>query len=300
VIQAQILEHQVEQRNVSSLIQRQNKIIQELLINQQNVTSSMNRQLVETQEQLRQQHIVLTTQLTTAIHQLNQQRNSTSVMAVPLDQWLLVTGLDCADIIRRYPLAPSGLYRISGQAGGSLFQAYCDMETTGGGWTVFQRRIDGSESFYRTWSDYAGGFGNPAREFWLGNDRLAMLTAARPCKLRVDVIDWSGNSRYTEYSPFRVSASSDRYRLTVGSYSGNAGASLTASNGHQFSTYDQDNDVYTQNFAQQCRGAWWYRSCLQSNLNGEYNNTVHCKGVYWGGTRVLQRSSEMKIRPVSF
>ena len=33
---------------------------------------------------------------------------------------------------------------------------------------VFQRRMDGSVTFYRDWVSYVNGFNNVASEFWLG------------------------------------------------------------------------------------------------------------------------------------
>ncbi|CAJ0947740.1 unnamed protein product [Ranitomeya imitator] len=53
----------------------------------------------------------------------------------------------------------------------------CDMITDGGGWIVFQRRVDGSEDFYQDWETYKRGFGNQATEFWLGNENIHRLTS---------------------------------------------------------------------------------------------------------------------------
>ncbi|XP_019863898.1 PREDICTED: ficolin-2-like, partial [Amphimedon queenslandica] len=159
----------------------------------------------------------------------------------------------------------------------------CDMETDGGGWTVFQRRQDGSVDFFRYWTDYENGFGDLTGEFWLGLSKIHRLTKEGSNTLRVDLGDFEGNTAYANYSTFSVSDGSTEYILTVGGYSGTAGDSLAYHNGSRFSTRDNDNDNNGGNCAQSGTGAWWYNSCYYSNLNGRYFNTAtnNGRGIRW-------------------
>ena len=53
---------------------------------------------------------------------------------------------------------------------------YCDMDTDGGGWTVLQRRMDGTVNFNRDWADYNKGFGDLDGEHWLGLNKIYQIT----------------------------------------------------------------------------------------------------------------------------
>ena len=192
--------------------------------------------------------------------------------------------------------------------GKGSFQVYCDMQTDGGGWTVFQRRQDGSVDFYRGWNDYKSGFGQLTAELWLGNDKIHRLTAAKPSTLRVELEDWNGNREYAKYGKFNVGDEQTNYRLEVGSYSGTAGDSLlTGSHGivnnMTFSTKDRDNDLCNCNCAVTYTGAWWYRNCHHCNLNGKYlgNTNGDDKGIIWYyDFRIISlKFTEMKLRPSS-
>ena len=94
------------------------------------------------------------------------------------------------------------------------------MATSGGGWTLFQRRIDGSVDFYLDWKNYTEGFGNLSGEFWLGLNKIHRLSMSGQNVLRVDLEDFENETRYANYSTFAVANETDKYRLTVGGYSG--------------------------------------------------------------------------------
>jgi len=178
------------------------------------------------------------------------------------------------------------------------------MRTDGGGWTVFQRRQDGSVDFYRGWDDYKAGFGQLAAEFWLGNDKIHRLTASRPNSLRVELKDWNGGKAHAKYGKFSIGDERAQYRLEVGSYSGTAGDSLAWHNNMAFTTKDRDNDRYgSRNCAVVWTGAWWYNNCHYSNLNGKYlGDTTNTQGVnwwHWKNAYVSLKFTEMKLRPLS-
>ena len=189
--------------------------------------------------------------------------------------------------------------------GKGSFNVYCDMRTDGGGWTVFQRRQDGSVDFYRGWNDYKSGFGRLTAEFWLGNDKIHRLSAARPSSLRVELEDWNGARAFAKYVKFKIGDEQAKYRLEVGSYSGTAGDSLARHNNMAFSTIDRDNDMCSGNCAVLYTGAWWHSDCYYSSLNGKYlgkNKGSNGKGVHWWhfkGSNLSLKFTEMKLRPSS-
>jgi len=200
-------------------------------------------------------------------------------------------------------LRNSGIYTVDPDGRGP-FTVYCDMTTDGGGWTVFQRRQDGSVDFYRNWTEYQTGFGNLSGEFWLGNENIHRLTTTKQSSLRVDLQDWGLSTKFAKYQSFKVGDSASCYRLSVASFTGTAIDSLLRQhNVMKFSTMDNDNDLRSShNCAEYYHGAWWYNNCHDANLNGLYmTNTINAKAVTWfgfNGSFLSLKFTEMKLRPV--
>ena len=80
------------------------------------------------------------------------------------------------------------------------------------------------------------------------------------------------------------------------------GDSLNYQNNQRFSTKDKDHDNKPGSCAKLYIGAWWYKYCHRSNLNGKYlggETDVYAAGVvweHWKGFYYSLKHSEMKIR----
>jgi hypothetical protein len=103
---------------------------------------------------------------------------------------------DCGAIKKEGRFKKSGIYRIQPSPNVRPFFVFCELTERGGGWTVFynclistpgikaqcylaqviQNRYEGAVNFYRDWMDYKFGFGNIGGEFWLGLEKIHLLT----------------------------------------------------------------------------------------------------------------------------
>ena len=219
--------------------------------------------------------------------------------------------MDCAEILEKNPFANSGVYKVWPRSRVSSIpvDVYCDMEDDGGAWTVLQRRGNfdsGKEYFYKDWQSYKKGFGDPTKDFWLGNDNIFALTNQRRNIAKFFLTDWEGNQTYATFDEFYIDDESRKYAMHVSDYRGTAGDSFSGTNGLPFTTKDQDNDTFDKNCAVQFKGAWWYSSCHSSNLNGMYlkgAHESHADGVEWHAFRghyYSLKDTVIKIRPKDF
>ncbi|XP_073975621.1 uncharacterized protein isoform X1 [Rhodnius prolixus] len=238
--------------------------------------------------------------------------NTTFVTDQVIPAFKDVKGYSCMDLLNG-GMRQSGVYYL--QIRGTTYwflKVFCEQETAEGGWTVIQRRDDVGEpreNFNRDWSDYKNGFGDPAKEFWLGNENIYMLTNNEEHMLRVELEDFEGNKRYAQYSHFKIYSEGEYYKLEIDGYEGNAGDSLNdpwyGSNNSPFSTYNRDNDRSSLNCASMLKGGWWWKSCGRG-LNGLYLNDPQDitarQGIVWfrwrGWDYTLKKAS-MMIKPKS-
>jgi len=168
------------------------------------------------------------------------------------DQLLTANGTD------RCPIgSESGIYRVK-VPGLRNFEAACNEE----GWMTIQRRIDGSENFTRDWESYKNGFGDVRKEFFIGLEKLYLMTDQRPCELVIKLGDPNGTTKYAYYDGFKIGNEEALYKIiNLAFRSGTAGDSMFWNKNKKFSTFDRDNDLIPRDCAKTHSGSWWFAEC---------------------------------------
>ena len=214
---------------------------------------------------------------------------------------ILIPNSAVSFLCKRTDSGPSGVF--NGRTPTTRVTAYCDRETDGGGWIVFQRRQDGSVDFFRDWNAYKRGFGSASGEFWLGLDTLHYLTsqADSTYELRIDMVfNTTGEKHYAKWSTFRVEGEANNYRLHVSGFSSPTLADrMSYHNGQQFSTRDRDHDSWSGDCSNAYKGGWWYNRCSHVHVNGLYGRREDDHtGVVYLHNRVFKslKFVEMKLR----
>ncbi|XP_050094809.1 ficolin-1-like [Anopheles aquasalis] len=193
----------------------------------------------------------------------------------------------------------TGVHLIRVNRDSEPFEVYCEQETFGGGWIVFQFRYDGSLDFYRGWNEFRDGFGDLNKEFWLGLEKVHQITSGRKHELVVELEDFERTYKCARFNAFEIGSESDQYDVkAIGKYSGTAGDRMSYYKDRKFSTKDRDNDMSNRHCAQEFEGAWWHWICTDVNLNGRYLNAVDKKSIYWRSLKNHQglSYSRMMIR----
>ncbi|XP_034666298.1 ficolin-2-like [Drosophila subobscura] len=198
------------------------------------------------------------------------------------------------------------MYRVLAEKNDQLSKINQTSESLSG-WTVIQRRFDGSVEFNRNWRDYRDGFGDPRGEFFIGLKKLHMMTAADPQELYIDLGDVDGTYRHAKYDNFIVGSEEESFVLkSLGNYSGNAGDSLREHEKEKFATDDRDSP---NKCVHSYDGPWWFNgsSCGKSSLNGKYFKEGIAdgrNGISWGHWNMFDYKLsltfvKMTIRPRS-
>lgn len=144
-----------------------------------------------------------------------------------------------------------------------------------GGWTVIQKRHDGSQNFNQLWESYKKGFGNlngrckpeecdyphhtrnqkrkltflclflcPPGEFWLGLENIHSLAKQGQYLLQVELTDGAGQQQPAATYRFQLDGEDEKFALHLESASGTQEEIMsTGASGLPFSTADRDNDL---------------------------------------------------------
>ncbi|XP_045215516.2 techylectin-5A-like [Mercenaria mercenaria] len=218
---------------------------------------------------------------------------------------------DCKDILQNNIHAKTGVHEIKLWKSRKTLNVFCDMDTAGGGWTVFQNRFDGAINFNENFTAYETGFGELEGEFWLGLRYVQEIADQSATEIRLDLSDGFGREGYEAFQDFRLSETflyTLHIRKESRSFSGGreqfeeASTGFASNNGYYFAARDRLKYQYCVDGAE---SGWWHVAdgCGGVDLNAHYLNpgtplnesTQGFKHFGFAG-RYSLRASKMMIR----
>ena len=128
-----------------------------------------------------------------------------------------------------------------------LPSVYCDQTADCGGWTIFQRRTDGSVDFFRDWEHYKQDFSSLQNDHWLENKNIYILTfqGLYPggIELRIYRINSKEIQKSVRYANFDMTNAVSKNTFHLTSLTGTLADALKPHNRSKFFTFDLENDT---------------------------------------------------------
>ena len=138
-------------------------------------------------------------------------------------------------------------------------QVSCDQVTDGGGWIMYQRRVEGTLNFTRNWEEYKYGFGDPGdntTELWMGNENVYQVLqsygSSTKWELRIEADAFDGTGCWVVASNFRMNDESLQYSMDWDTVTASKADIVSDWNYHKltpFLTLDNRGEVEEGSFA---------------------------------------------------
>jgi len=96
------------------------------------------------------------------------------------------------------------------------------------GWIIVHQHLGYTFDWQLPWADYKAGFGSIDADFWFGLERMHLLSSSQPCRLRVEMQQWSTNLWFSaEYWSFQIGDEYCSRSVTSSGHSGSVPSSTT-------------------------------------------------------------------------